>query len=119
MSIGISIFLKKAGWKLEGGEEKTERGGKDIEQQNDKLVFEREHCKLPVIANQSADWCGNPPVEWNQVSITAKNRVKSCSSGNYSVHFTSNRGIATTSVRTGLAMTGNFGVSPTNNNLSV
>ena len=30
--------------------------------------------KFPVIANQSADWCGNPPFEWNQVTITTKKR---------------------------------------------
>ena len=33
-----------------------------LSQQTIKLEFEKEHCKLPVIANQSADWCGNPPV---------------------------------------------------------
>ena len=41
--------------------------------QYDKLLFEWERSKLPAIANQSADWCGNPPVERNQVTITAKN----------------------------------------------
>ena len=51
---------------------------------------------------------GNPPVEWNQVTITTKNRGDSHSSGWFSVHFSSNRGIATTSVRTGLAMTALF-----------
>ena len=39
-----------------------------------KLVFVAVRPKLSVIANQSADWCGNPPVEWNQVTITTKNR---------------------------------------------
>ena len=29
---------------------------------------------LAVIANQSADWCGNPPVERNQVTIPTNNR---------------------------------------------
>ena len=33
-----------------------------LPQQFDKLVFVRMHPKLPVIANQSSDWCGNPPV---------------------------------------------------------
>ena len=42
-----------------------------------KLVFERLRCKLPVIANQCAHWCGNPPVERNQVTITTKNRSDS------------------------------------------
>ena len=64
--------------------------------------------RLPVIANQSADWCGNPPVEWSQVTITTKNRGNSQFYWYFSVHFPSNRGIATTSVRTGLAMTGNW-----------
>ena len=32
------------------------------------------HQKRTVIANQSADWCGNPPVEWNQETIGTKNR---------------------------------------------
>ena len=27
-----------------------------------------------VIASQCAHWRGNPPVEWDQVAITAKNR---------------------------------------------
>ena len=27
-----------------------------------------------VIANQAAAWCGNPPVERNQVTIATKNR---------------------------------------------
>ena len=38
------------------------------------IVVYTTHSKFPVIANQSADWCGNPPVEWNQVAITTKNR---------------------------------------------
>ena len=60
-----------------------------------KLLFKRERCKLPVIANQSADWCGNPPVEWSQVTITTKNRGNSQFYWYFSVHFPSNRGIAT------------------------
>ena len=32
-------------------------------------------CRVyTVIANQSADWCGNPPVERGQVTITTRNR---------------------------------------------
>ena len=80
-------------------------------------------CRLPVFVSTQANWClkkcchcetspqtgrGNPPVEWNRVTITTKNRGDSQFSGYFSVHFPSNRGIATTSVRTGLAMTGNF-----------
>ena len=42
--------------------------------QTGKLVFVASRPKLSVIANQSADWCGNPPVERNQVTITTKNR---------------------------------------------
>ena len=53
-------------------------------------------------------WCGNPPVERNQVTITAKNRGDFHSFRCCPVHFPSNGGIATTSVRTGLAMTGNL-----------
>ena len=53
-------------------------------------------------------WCGNPPVERNQVTITTKNRGELHPFWCFSVHFPTNRGIATTSVRTGLAMTGNF-----------
>ena len=75
-------------------------------------------CRVyTVIANQSADWCGNPPVERNQVTITTKN-AKAPIFRCFSVHFPSNWGIATTSVRTGLAMTENFGAKPLNNNLS-
>ena len=38
---------------------------------NDQLVFVKNNA---VIANQSADWCGNPPVERNQVTISTKKR---------------------------------------------
>ena len=61
--------------------------------------------RLPVIANQSADWCGNPPAPWNRVTITTKNRGNSRLFLYCSVHSPSIGGIATTSVRTGLAMT--------------
>ena len=54
------------------------------------------------------DFRGNPPVEWNQVAITTKNRSIPRPAGQLSIHFLSNRGIATTSLRTGLAMTGNL-----------
>ena len=40
----------------------------------DKLVFESAHQIYAVIASQCAHWRGNPPVEWNQVTITTKNR---------------------------------------------
>ena len=39
-----------------------------------KLLFCGLTSKFPVIANQSTDWCGNPPVEWYQVTITTENR---------------------------------------------
>ena len=74
----------------------------------DKLLFVGVHPRLAVIANQCAHWCGNPPVERNQATITTKNCGNSHSLGYFSVHFPSNRGIATTSVRTGLAMTALF-----------
>ena len=51
--------------------------------------------RLPVIANQCAHWCGNPPDEWNQVTITTKNRSISRPVGQLSIHSPSNRGIAT------------------------
>ena len=79
-----------------------------LTQQTGKLVFVAARPKLSVIANQSADWCGNPPVERNQVTIPTKNCSESHSSGYFSAHFPSIRGIATTSVRTGLAMTENL-----------
>ena len=82
--------------------------GKMYRQHNDKLVFVGLCPKLPVIASQCAHWRVNPPVEWNQVTIITKKRGGFHSFRYYSVHFPSNRGIATTSVRTGLAMTGNF-----------
>ena len=41
---------------------------------NGKIVVYNNCFKLAVIANQSADWCGNPPDEWNQVTITSKKR---------------------------------------------
>ena len=66
--------------------------------QNDKLLFSKLNA---VIANQSADWCGNPPDEWNEVTITTKKREFYRTCGFLSQHCTSNRGIATTSVRTG------------------
>ena len=69
------------------------------------MVFVASRPQLSVIANQSADWCGNPPVERNQVIITAKNCGDTHFYRYFSVHFPSNRGIATTSLRTGLAMT--------------
>ena len=53
----------------------------------DKLVFESVRYKLPVIANQCAHWCGNPPAPWNQVTITTKNRGDFRSFRYYSVHF--------------------------------
>ena len=79
-----------------------------LSQQVDKWVFVASRPKIPVFANQSADWCGNPPVERNQVTISAKNQGEFHNFLFFSVHFPSNRGIATTSVRTGLAMTGNL-----------
>ena len=51
--------------------------------------------KNAVIANQCAHWCGNPPVERNQVTITTKKREFYRAFGYLSQHCTSNRGIAT------------------------
>ena len=51
--------------------------------------------KNAVIANQCAHWCGNPPVERNQVTIATKNRGDTHFFGYFSVHCPSNWGIAT------------------------
>ena len=56
------------------------------------MVFVASRPQLSVIANQSADWCGNPPVERNQVTITAKNCGDTHFYRYFSVHFPSNRG---------------------------
>ena len=64
----------------------------------DKLVFVEITLSL---RDQSADWSWQSPVEWNQVTITSKSRGDSRSSGHFSVHFPSNRGIATPLKRTG------------------
>ena len=61
----------------------------------DKLVFIGQRPKLPVIANQRAGFSGNPPVEWHQVTITTKIPAFPHSVGQLSIHFLSNRGIAT------------------------
>ena len=45
-----------------------------LTQQIGKLVFEKNNA---VIASQCAHWRGNPPVPWNQVTITTKNRRSS------------------------------------------
>ena len=68
--------------------------------------------RFPVIANQRARWCGNPPVS-GEMYRKAPERVKFTAifGGNrYLVPI--NRGIATTSVRTGLAMTALFRQTP-------
>ena len=62
---------------------------------SDKLVFVSVRLKNAVIANQRARWCGNPPVERDQVTITTKNRNDSNAPGHFSVHFPSIWGIAT------------------------
>ena len=72
-----------------------------LSQQANKLVFEKCcHCETSAHTGR-----GNPPVLRNQVTITTKKRSSSHYSRCLSVHFPSNRGIATTSLRTGLAMT--------------
>ena len=44
------------------------------------------------------DFRGNPPDEWNQVTITTKIAVFSRPVGKLSIHFPSNRGIVTEAV---------------------
>ena len=74
-----------------------------------KLVFERLRCKFPVIARPvRLSGRGNPLAPRNQVTISAKNLGGTRPSGYFSVHFSSIRGIATTSLRTGFAMTAFF-----------
>ena len=61
-----------------------------LTQQYDKLVFEKRcHCETSAHTGR-----GNPPAPWNWVSITTKYRNAPVF-GYYSVHFPSNRGIAT------------------------
>ncbi|MDY4490665.1 MAG: hypothetical protein SPE19_09100, partial [Candidatus Faecousia sp.] len=66
---------------------------------------------------QSADWCGNPRLEEKCIDNypTERENVAIFGGNHYLVPF--NRGIATTSVRTGLAMTDSFGREATNTNL--
>ena len=51
---------------------------------------------LLSLRTSALKWCGNPPVERNKGTIVTKNRGNSHSCGCFSVHFPSNRGIATT-----------------------
>ena len=61
------------------------------------------HCETSAHTGR-----GNPPVERNQVTITTKNRGGSLFWSAIRYISPLNKGIATTSVRTGLAMTGNL-----------
>ena len=76
-----------------------------LSRQHDKLVFENAHSKYAVIASQCAHWRGNPPVRWKMYrQLPYRAGIVAIFGGNrYLVPFI--RGIATTSVRTGLAMT--------------
>ena len=66
-----------------------------LTQLHDKLVFIASRPKLSVIANQSADWCGNPPVRWEMYRIVPERvELAAIFGGNrYLIPF--NRGIAT------------------------
>ena len=69
-----------------------------LNQQLDKLVFERMRFRFPVIANQRARWCGNPPVRGKMYRYLPT-RVGSAAflvGNRYLVPF--NRGIATEAV---------------------
>ena len=70
-------------------------GQEPFRRDSDKQVFESVHLKNAVIASQCSHWRGNPPDEWNHVTITTKNRDVSHTVGQLSIHFPSNRGIAT------------------------
>ena len=100
----ISFLKKSASGKIDTGIAPMSLCGKCIRQRNC-CVRVRTPKKLSLRAS-ALKWRGNPPVERNQVTIATKNRGESQSSWKFSEHFRSNRGIATTSVRTGLAMTG-------------
>ena len=79
-----------------------------LTQQHRTLVFESARYKFPVIANQCAHWCGNP-LDRGELfrKVPEKLGAAALFDGNrYLVPL--NRGIATTSLRTGLAMTGNL-----------
>ena len=73
--------------------------------------------KFPVIANQSADWCGNPPVERNQVTITTINRGEPVLPGAFRYISHLSGGLPRQCAHW-LAMTGNLKAKPPNNNLS-
>ena len=90
-----------------------------LTQQYDKLLFSaltpyflslrtspQTGVAIPQLEGKCIDNC---PTERGNIAIFGGNR--------YLIPF--NRGIATTSVRTGLAMTGNLGHSPTNTNLPI
>ena len=74
----------------------------------DKLAFSNASQINAVIASQCAHWRGNPPVRGEMYRIVPESvEVATIFGGNrYLAPFY--RGIATTSVRTGLAMTGNL-----------
>ena len=66
-----------------------------------KLVFERECCRLPVIANQRAGFSGNPPVRgkmYRQLPYRTGN-IAIFGGNCYPIPF--NGGIATEVLRTG------------------
>ena len=72
------------------------------------MVFVALCPKLPVIANQCAHWCGNPPVRWKIYRQLPHRAGKLDIFGGNRYLVPWGRGIATTSVRTGLAMTAFF-----------
>ena len=77
-----------------------------------KLVFVGVRLKNAVIASQCAHWRGNPPVRGEMYrKVPGRTGVSAIFGGNRQlVPF--NRGIATTSLRTGLAMTALFRQTP-------
>ena len=66
-----------------------------LTQQIGKLVFVASPPSFLSLRTSALKWCGNPPVERNQVTITTKNRGELHPFWCFSVHFPTNRGIAT------------------------
>ena len=66
-----------------------------LAQQAGKLVFENAHSKNAVIANQSADWCGNPPVRGKMYRIVPERVEFAAIFGGNRFLVPINRGIAT------------------------
>ena len=72
-----------------------------LNQQLDKLVFERMRFRFPVIANQRAGFSGNPPVRRTMLRQAPTSAGEFTFFGGNRYLIPSNRGIATPLKRTG------------------